>query len=403
MSTIRYLTGAAYGIHLADQIALVSVPLIAALVFGASPEVIGILVACQSAAHLLGSIPFGLLVDQGQLRRLAITAALMSLAGFLIASVSVTLSAIGLFGFAVTLAGFGTVLFGLTSLSILPRVVGVDGLAKANAAIEIPRALCSFMVPLSIGLFVSTVAGWTIVAVAALGASFAVVLAARLPSFERGTKPTAPVLTKIWKGGQYVARHNLLLPICLCSVFWNFAFAALLVVLVPVIHDIYWFDPGTFGIALSAFGFAAVIGSWITGQFGNRIAPSIKLLFGPSSSAAAAAALLMIEPPRSEVWLFAAFFLLGFGPSMWLVVQNSIRQLVTPPAMLGRVNAVIQTAIYGVRPLGALAGGFAAGTFGPMSGLAMVVAAYALSFAVSLLGGLKRVSSFDQLRVAEAS
>lgn len=57
MSTMNKLTGAAYGMHFADQVGLVAVPLVAALAFGASPEVIGILVACQSMAHLLGSIP----------------------------------------------------------------------------------------------------------------------------------------------------------------------------------------------------------------------------------------------------------------------------------------------------------------------------------------------------------
>lgn len=75
--------------HFADQVALVSVPLIASLVFGAGPEVIGILVACQSTAHLLGPIPFGLLIDQVQLRTLAIAAALAASASFAAATISV--------------------------------------------------------------------------------------------------------------------------------------------------------------------------------------------------------------------------------------------------------------------------------------------------------------------------
>ena len=56
MSVIHRLAGAAYGTHLGDQIALVSVPLVAALAFNASAELIGLLVACQSMAHLLGSM-----------------------------------------------------------------------------------------------------------------------------------------------------------------------------------------------------------------------------------------------------------------------------------------------------------------------------------------------------------
>ena len=55
----RQLTRAAYGIHIADQIALVSVPLVAGLIFDAPAEIIGLLLACQSMAHLLGSKPYG--------------------------------------------------------------------------------------------------------------------------------------------------------------------------------------------------------------------------------------------------------------------------------------------------------------------------------------------------------
>lgn len=89
MSTLRRLAGAAYGTHLSDQIALVSVPLVAALAFDASPQLIGVLVACQSSAHLIGSIPFGILVDQTQLRTLAILSALILFAGFAGATTSI--------------------------------------------------------------------------------------------------------------------------------------------------------------------------------------------------------------------------------------------------------------------------------------------------------------------------
>ena len=42
---------------------------------------------------------------------------------------------------------------------------------------------------------------------------------------------------------------------------------------------------------------------------------------------------------------------------LWAICQTTVRQLVTPLTLQGRVNATVQTATYGVRPLGALAGG----------------------------------------------
>lgn len=400
MSVIHRLAGASYGTHFADQIALVSVPLIAALAFDATPELIGVLVACQSSAHLLGSIPFGVLADRMQLRTLVIASAVTALAGFLGAAASIAAASAIWFGAMITLAGFGAVLFSLSALSILPKAVSPDRLAAANSAIEIPRALCSFAVPLGIGLVISGTPAVLIFLAAAAGAIVAAAFALSLPSFTVSQRQSASVLPQIVEGARYVVRHRLLLPISLCAVFWNLAFSALLVVLVPTIREIYRFDPGAFGIALSAFGLAAVLGSWTAGRLSNRITPSFILLFGPGSSMVAASGLLLIGTETSQYLLYTCFFLLGFGPSMWLIAQNSVRQLVTPSFMLGRVNAVIQTAIYGIRPLGALLGGVTAGTFGLETGMFVVVAAFIASFAVSLLGDMRKVASYDQLKAA---
>lgn len=397
METISRLTGAAYGVHLSDQVALVSVPLIASLVFNASPEVIGILVACQSMAHLVGSIPFGILVDSIQQRNLTIAAGLVSLTGFSGAVVAIILGSIVLFGAAVTIAGFGVVLFVLAALSILPKISARERLAKANAAIEVPRAFASFVVPLLVGLYFTAVSPILIIMIAVIASLVALAFTITLPAVEMQPPAKSPVVKRIVEGGAYVFRHRLLLPISLCAIFWNLAFAALLVVLVPVIRQVYVMDPGAFGIGLSAFGLASILGTCVMGRFSDRIAPNLILLFGPASSVVAAIGMALIPAGSSPVLFYACAFLLGFGPSMWLVTQNSVRQLVTPSERLGRVNAVIQTAIYGIRPLGALAGGLVAGGFGPQTGLLFVVLAYGASFLAALFSDLRRVRNYSEL------
>lgn len=400
MKTISRLSGAAFGMHLSDQIALVSVPLIAALVFDASPEMIGILVAFQSMAHLVGSIPFGLLVDSVQQRSLTIAASLMSLTGFTGAVAAIMLDSLLLFGASVTSAGFGVVLFVLSALSILPKVSKREGLARANAAIEVPRAIASFIVPLMVGLYITAVPPVLILAVAVTGSLVALCFTSTLPEVELEKPSDSRVLKQIVEGGAFVLGHRLLLPISLCAIFWNLAFAALLVVLVPVILEIYLMDPGTFGIGLSFFGLAMVVGTWVIGRFAERIAPNLILLFGPGSSVIAALGMVLIPSGSSPLLFYASTFLLGFGPSMWLVTQNSVRQLVTPSERLGRVNAVIQTAIYGIRPLGALAGGLVAGTWGPHSGLMFVLLAFLASFLAAFFSDLRGVRSYSELSPA---
>jgi hypothetical protein len=80
--------------------------------------------------------------------------------------------------------------------------------------------------------------------------------------------------------------------------------------------------------------------------------------------------------------------LLGFGPMLWQVAQTSLRQVVAPPALLGRVGAVMQVAVFGVRPLGALAGAALAAAQGAQASLALAAAGFALSLLVVLLSPL---------------
>ena len=399
MTIVNRLARVAFGIHFADQIALVSVPLIAVLIFDATADVIGVLVACQSLAHLIGALPFGILVDRLQLRALVLTATLISFIGFLGVTLSIHFGSIWAFGATITTAGFGVVLFTLSALSIVPKVADTLSLARANATIELPRTFVSFLVPLAVGMLITQVAASWFFTAAVAGAALSFIIALRLPDFEKSTIVSGSILHRLKVGGIFVLKNKLLRAISFCAIFWNLAFTALLVVMVPLLSDYYLLDPGVFGFALSAFGLAAIAGTWAARQFGGNIPPNILLIFGPAASVAAAVLLYFVSPNDSVHMIYLAFFLLGFGPAMWLITQNSVRQLITPDNMLGSVNAFIQTAIYGMRPLGALLGGAIAGATTPQNGLLVVIVGFLLSLlaaALSPLNSIKRYSDIHQ-------
>lgn len=403
MRALDRLVASSYGLNIADQIALVAVPIVAATAFGAGASTIGLLVACQSMAHLVGSLPFGVLVDRIQPRSAVLASAVLSLAGFAAAALAIAAGAILPFAGAIALAGLGIVLYGLASLSILPRIVTQAELTGANAAISLPRSVASLAVPLALGLALDMTGAAAVFWAASACALSALVLTVRLPVFAlRPQQREAPTL-RLAKGAGFVLRHPMLLPITFCAVFWNFAFSMLVVLAVPVITQGHGGEATLFAGAMAAFGLASVAGIFVAGRIANRIAPRMVLMFGPGSSAIAALMLLALPQGNPGPLLLTAFFVLGFGPSMWLVTQNTVRQLVTPAHMLGRVNAVIQTAIYGTRPLGALAGGAIGTAFAPQAGLIVVAALFALSFAVVLASRLATVADYGALAVSEES
>jgi predicted MFS family arabinose efflux permease len=62
------------------------------------------------------------------------------------------------------------------------------------------------------------------------------------------------------------------------------------------------------------------------------------------------------------IWLAAAIlgvgeFLLGIARTVFNITQLSLRQAITPDRLQGRVNATMRFMMWGVTPVGALAGG----------------------------------------------
>lgn len=398
MTPLSRLVMSARFIYAADQIALVAVPIVAILVLDASAAVIGILVACQSSAYLIGSIPFGLIVDQFQLRSIVITSTLLALAGFSTAALALTVGHVVLFGMAIVVAGLGIVLYELATLSVIPKLVDAKALGQANARISLPRALASFFVPLVLSLVLSAETAAAIFYIASVGAIAAFLFISGIPAVSRARTTEQSILKRLASGGVFVLTHGLLRPISICAIFWNLAFAVLLVVLVPVIIEVYAGNPSLFAGAMSALGIAAICGTWVIGRITHIVPPNIILIAGPASSAAASFLLLVVPARNPEFVLYPAFFFLGFGPYMWLVVQNTVRQLTTPEDMLGRVNAVIQTTIYGVRPLGALLGGAIASIWSPETGIWTAVALFSLSFLAAMLSKLRTIKSYDAMK-----
>ena len=133
------------------------------------------------------------------------------------------------------------------------------------------------------------------------------------------------------------------------------------------------------------------LGALVAPVSARRLPPIATLIFGPAVSVIAASLFLAAPSGNGLAYAAAGHFLVGFGPMLWLICQITVRQLVTPAPLMGRVNATMQTAIYGVRPLGALAGGLVAVQTGLHGALLLIAAAFALSTLVIVLSPLARL------------
>jgi predicted MFS family arabinose efflux permease len=378
----------------ADQLIVAAVPLLGGAVFGLSPREIGWMVAAQGSAWLLLSLPFGVIVDRlapfSALRR---AFALMS-AGFALAVAGLASGQPVLFTLGAFATSAAVVIGFLAEGAVIQRIVPGPQLPRANALMQLMQSFAMVLAPLAMGLLIARGAGLIglLLGFVLAGVAFLALgrFGAQAAPEPRERKPIA----EIREGLAFVAGQPLLRGIVACSLFWNMAFFALAAFFVPyAIRDL-GMTADVIGAAQGAQGLGSLLAALTVAAILARSQPRVILFFGPASSALAAA-LLLAAPSAGGIWVSpGVYFLLGFGPILWFVCQSTIRQLVTPPGLLGRVGAVIQIAIYGVRSIGALMGGYVAESLGFTAAIVMVVALFAMStltVPLSALGSLVRL------------
>lgn len=392
-SVFRPILTATAAAHAADQMALAALPLAAILLIGADSGTIGLLVAAQGAAWLAGSLPAGLLVDRLPRRSLLIGSQLLGAGGLALAALAAMSGSAMLLGAASFLGALGTVVFVLTLNSIVPDLVSRGQLGGANARIELARALVTIAAPILVGQLAQHGSPVLAFGLAAGAALVAAAWASRLPQRATDLRPRRSIRAELAEGLRFTVQQPLLRAITLCALFWNVAFFALIASFVPFALGQMRLDPSALGLAQAGYGVGLLAGALTAARLIERLGPNVILLTGPALSVAGPLFFLTAGGETAVAQLFFGQFLLGFGPLLWLVCQTSIRQLVTPPGLLGRVGATIQTAIYGVRPVGALIGGWMGGQFGPDAALITASVLFGASFLVSATSDLARLSS----------
>lgn len=351
----------------AEQIALAAAPLAAVLLLSAGPAETGWLQTAQTLPFLLLSIPAGLLVDRASRR--ALMAGAEALRALSLAAI-LTLLAAGLLNLPLLAAlGFlgaiGTVCYSVAAPAMVPTIVQRAQLGAANRWLELARSTAYAGGP-AIG---GAIVGWTGAPAAyalATGLSLmAVTLLLGLPE-RNGTTPAVPrpLLHDLKEGAAFVATHDLLRPILITATFFNTAWFVLQAVYVAYAIQHLGLSPAAVGVTLGIYGGGMVIGALAAPIVARRLSLGPMIVAGPLVGFCAALVMLLTIRVPGMALPALSFFLFGAGPILWTITTTTLRQAVTPDAMLGRVSALIMTATFGARPVGAALGAAVAARFG---------------------------------------
>lgn len=369
----------------AEQLSLAAVPMVAVLVLGAGPGEIGALATAQTLPFLLLSIPAGLLADRLSKRRLmqwAEALRLLAFLGLLLAAATGQLS-IGLLAVLGFIGATGTVGFSVAAPAYLPALVPRGLLGSANGRLELARSAAFAAGPALAGALVAWAGATPAFVLATILSTAALALLLALP--EAGAAAMAPrrhPLLELKEGAALVWRHELLRPILLTAVAWNIAWFVLQAAYVPYAVHSLGLSAAQVGFTLAAYGVGMVVGALAAPLVLRRWPFGQAVLLGPAVSVAAAATMVATLAWPTAAMATLSFFLFGVGPIIWTIASTTLRQTVTPAAMLGRVTAIFLAVNMGARPVGALLGGWVGASWGAEACLWLALAGFVLQAAV---------------------
>ncbi|WP_342066051.1 MFS transporter [Achromobacter kerstersii] len=357
-SAFRRLAASNLAAQFSEQMALAAAPLVAVLALDATAAQTGYLQTAQTLPFLLLSLPAGVLADRMS-RRALMTAAECVRACSLLALLALlwlgglSLAWLAALGF---LGAVGTVAYNVAAPALVPRLVPARELASANRWLELARS-CAFSAgPAAGGALVGWMGAPTAYVLATTLSLLAAVLLAGLPQDAPTSTARRDVLAELRAGAAFVVAHPLLRPVLITAVFFNTAWFVLQAVYVVYAIERLGLSAAGVGITLGVYGAGMLAGALAAPWLARRLSFGAMIALGPLSALAASAILLSTLAYASGPWAAVGFFLFGAGPILWTITTTTLRQAVTPNALLGRVSAVILTATFGARPVGALIG-----------------------------------------------
>jgi predicted MFS family arabinose efflux permease len=376
----------------AEQVALAAAPMVAVIAFGAGAGQTGLLQTAQTLPYLLLAIPAGVLADRMSRRKLMACAEALravSLALILVCAQAGVLS-IGLLALLGFIGACGTVAYSVVAPALVPALVPAHLLSAANARIELARTVAFACGPALAGALV----GWTGAGPAfAFATALSVCAAFMLSGLDEPARPAARprnALREVREGAAFVLTHPLLAPLFATQVIFNAAFFMLQAMYVPYAINSLGFSAGTVGATLAALGVGMVSGALLATRMAKRVAFGTLVAVGPVCGFASACAMLLTLWMPSAWLASLSFFLIGAGPAIWVISTGTLRQSVTPAALLGRVSALF-TLAQGSRPIGALAGGFIGSQYGDAACLVAVTLGFLAQAAWILLSPVLRL------------
>ncbi len=397
-SFLRYWTAAAIS-SFGSAVTAVAMPVLVVQLLGATPFEVGVVNAAQFVPYAVLGLIAGVYVDRWRRKPVLVWSSVGRALSLGVIPVLWLVGALQIWMLVIALLLYGAFsVFGFAATqSLLPRLVPRTRLVSANARLDQADAAAQTLGPAIGGGLVGLLGPPTAIAVDAISYLVDAALNASIRVDEpRPNSPTRHLRAEIRDGLQWTYRHRTLGPLAVSTHVWFLANGAAMTVLSLLVLRSLGFTAYAFGLLLTVFGFASLVGASIAPQVGARIG-SGRLIILARVAYPIAWLLVAITPSTGvgHALLFVALALQGLAAGIENSNEMGYWQELTPDELLGRTNATRRAINRTATALGAVIAGLLVGLIGERPTLVGVIIVFAVAALIAALSPLRESLNKD--------
>ena len=352
--------------NLGDGVFLVALPLLAYHLTHSELSIAFIGVAA-ALPWLLFSLPIGVVVDRIDHRLLMVRADAFRVVtvGALAIAVATHNVHMWMLWAAAGCLGVAEVFFDNASQAMVPTIVPIEVLEKANGRRLAAEVAANSFVGTPIGSVLFVAAMWLPFGFDA--ASFAIA-AALVFTLRIATTPRPPVTgprhslrADIAEGLRWLSQHRVLRGVAIAASLAVLGMQMTASIFVLFAKELLHLSDRWYGALIAIGAVGAVVGGLVAERLSKRLG-ALSIIYG---TVVLWTLCMFAEGFWPRLWVSAtATVAMAFGTTVWNTVTISLRQRIVPANLLGRVNSVYRWLVWGSISLGAALGGLIAREFG---------------------------------------
>lgn len=384
------------------QVAVVAIPLVAALSLHAGPRGVGIVATAATFPYLLFSLVAGHLLQGRDQRRSMIFADLAQalLVGLIPLAWWLDLLTIPLLVVVSFLAGTCSLVFGVSAFSYIPELVEPAELAAANRAAQGSGTVNEIAGPGAAGLLITALGPPVAIAVDAIS------YLASAAGVARSTPRAKAVVTRttttqdgqpatIFTGLRLLFSTPPLRALTVHAALYNAGEQIIMVNLIVWLVKERGVSAGAYGLAFTAAGAGGLIGTLIALRLADRL--GLGRAFAVSLTLSCAIPLLLPLPTSTGIPLAVAIAAIlavrGIGEGNANIYSLTMRQQLIPADQLTRSAGAYTQVMYGSIPIGSMLAGLIGAAWGPRTAILLGATGLVLSALPMLTPAFLRIKT----------